>query len=756
MRRLAFIACLFFGATVLIAATLVGYAYLNLAAIVDRNQQRVLAQLSSALGRPIKVEQIQVQPGWVVSLTVRGLKIGDDPTFSQEPFVVANQVAIHLKFWPLLRGRAKVVNVELTKPEVRVLRSASDVFNLETLGAAPAGKAPGLTALGVGSLTITDATVFYRDLLHRGVTTEIHHLDLHLANFGAYKPFEVALKLALLSDRQNVELSGHVGPLIRKRVVGASRVPLDLRLRLDQVGLDRLHALADFGFEIPSKLSMSGPLALSGTIRSEFGRPSFAGSAYLSSNRVRYGAVFDKAAGTAMVLAISGSRIETGVWAAGATLKLADLDFAARDVVIGKDQLGARIDTNSFDLATLTRAVSPIGAYQLFGKAEVHGAVKLVNERPDVDGIVTLSQAGAALPAGKIPVISAFTSRLEFAHNSVVIPQTDFILDGAHASVQGRADSIVPLSASYTFTADSVKLPHLIASRPTKEVVNRLSISGAAYGSFTAPSLNMAIASSDGRIAELVYRDLNLTALYADNRLSARPLKVAVFGGSLSANGDILFTARPQFDVALKMKGLNAEQLFRWRQLKAAQMLRGRLTGNVQLAGRGEDWKQIEPTLSGSGRLAIANGKLVGVNIVAVAINTLAGVPGISQLLNVAFMSTHRGMLIDPDTELTRASLSFDVQGRRIITHDLTAQSEFYSIRGDGWFDMDSNIDMSMDIQLTFGIAVALPVVVQGTWPSVVVLPDVPKLAERMAQSALSIPETILKRGAGVLQGLIP
>lgn len=61
-----------------------------------------------------------------------------------------------------------------------------------------------------------------------------------------------------------------------------------------------------------------------------------------------------------------------------------------------------------------------------------------------------------------------------------------------------------------------------------------------------------------------------------------------------------------------------------------------------------------------------------------------------------------------------------------------------------------------MDIQLTFGLSVALPVVVQGTWPSVVVLPNVPKLAERLAKSALSIPEKILKGGASVLQGVLP
>lgn len=56
------------------------------------------------------------------------------------------------------------------------------------------------------------------------------------------------------------------------------------------------------------------------------------------------------------------------------------------------------------------------------------------------------------------------------------------------------------------------------------------------------------------------------------------------------ANGDILFTARPQFDLAFKMKALNAEQLLRWRQRKAAEMLKigDRLAVRVKAEGRKE------------------------------------------------------------------------------------------------------------------------------------------------------------------------
>ena len=143
--------------------------------------------------------------------------------------------------------------------------------------------------------------------------------------------------------------------------------------------------------------------------------------------------------------------------------------------------------------------------------------------------------------------------------------------------------------------------------------------------------------------------------------------------------------------------------------------MRGFLTGNVAATGRGADWDRIRPTLRGSGRVAIANGKLVGVNIVADALNAVAKAPGVSQIVNVAFMSSHHGLLVDPDTELQAASMTFQQEGPRFTTHDLFAQSPDYAITGDGWFDMDKNIDMKSDIQLTLGLQVAIPVTVAGS-----------------------------------------
>ena len=62
---------------------------------------------------------------------------------------------------------------------------------------------------------------------------------------------------------------------------------------------------------------------------------------------------------------------------------------------------------------------------------------------------------------------------------------------------------------------------------------------------------------------------------------------------------------------------------------------------------------------------------------------------------------------------------------------------------------------MSMDIQLTFGLAVTIPVYVTGHTPVVVVVPDIPKLAEPIALGALSVPGRIIQGGVNGLSTLI-
>jgi hypothetical protein len=764
VRRILLIVGIAAGALVLIAGGLTVYAYFNLSSIVAHNEERILARVSDALGRQVTVGKIQAQMGWGVSVEVNGLTIADDPAFSTKPFLAASDVSVDVEFLPLLRGEAKVTKLDLGKPDIRIVMNANGDLNLGTLGSkaqpqngnAPSARAKrsSLADLSIKALSIEDGKIYFNDLSEKAAPIRVHHLDFDVTNFNAASAFDVETKFAFPGDTQNVEASGKVGPLLKQGVLDASGIPVDVSVKLDSILLDSLRPLADIGSDIPAALSIPDAASVTGTARGSLGNLAIALSTDLTANRVAYGSIISKPAGTAMTVNANGTWGDQ-LQIASVNLKLSDLELtASRFTGGGAQPLGAQIDSNSFNLANLCPLISAAAPYDVKGMSEVHGAVKLGGSAP-INGTVALKQVAMKLGPTVSGTINDLNSTISFANGAGVVEPTNFMLGTAHGSIEGRVESLTPFSASYALRADSVKLAELFASRPASDLVNGLVINGTADGELTSPRFSATIRSADGSLENVSYNNLDLTAAYLKGRASARPLNVDIFGGSLRADADAVFGNVPTFNVTLAMRSLNMEQALQSQNISAAGRVRGFLTGNIAASGSGADWDRIRPTIRGSGRVAIANGKLVGVNIVADALNAVAAAPGVSQLVNVAFMSSHHGLLVDPDTELQTASMTFQQVGPRFTTHDLFAQSPDYAISGDGWFDMDKNIDMRADIRLALGMQVAIPVTVSGKLPGVRVLPDVPTLAERVAMGAINTPGNIIRGGVNAVGSVV-
>jgi uncharacterized protein involved in outer membrane biogenesis len=767
VRRTLLISGIAVGAVALIAIALTAYAFFNLSSIVARNQKRILARVSDALGRPVQVGKIQAQMGWGVSVEVSGLAIADDPAFSAKPFLAANDVSVHVEFFPLLYGEAKLTRLELIKPDIRIVMNADGDLNVSTIGSSPedarrkAAHAPNrykrssLADLSIKALSVEDGRIYFNDLGEKATPIHVRHLDFDVTNFNAASAFDVETKFAFPGDDQNVEASGKVGPLLNQGVMDASGIPVDLNLKLDSILLDSVRPLTEVGSRIPAGLSIPDPISVNGTARGSIGKLAIALDTDLTGARFAYASIFSKPAGTAMTLNANGT-VGDQLEIASASLKLSDLELtASRFAGGGAQPLSAQIDSNSFNLANLSSMITAAASYGLAGTSEVHGIAKLGNNAPTFDGSVTLKQVALKPGASWQSGISDLNGTISLSNGIEVVEPTSFTFGSAHANLQARVESLSPLNASYALKADSVKLAQIFASRPPSDVVNGLAVKGTADRELASPRISATIQSTDGSLENVSYNNLDLTAAYFNRRASARPLSVGMFEGSLTADADAVLGDVPTFNVTLAMRNLNMEQALRSQNIDAAGRVRGFLTGNVAASGSGTSWDRIRPTIRGSGRLAIANGKLMGVNIVADALNAVAAAPGVSQIVNVAFMSSHHGLLVDPNTELQSATMSFQQVGPRFTTHDLFAQSPDYAITGDGWFDMDKNMDMSGDIRLALGLQVAIPVTVSGKLPGVHVLPDVPTLAERVAMGAINTPGNIIRGGVNAVGSVV-
>jgi len=771
MRKVVLVAGIAVGVLLLALGAVLIYAIANLNSIIATRQKMVLDKVSDVLGRPVEIQEIEASLGWGISIAISGVKIADDPIFSQLPLVAVNQVSAGVELLPLIRGDLKVTRLVVDQPRIRVLRDTHGRLNVSTIGggkekAAPAAPVPqaniapenkaavALSALSIKDFSINGGYLLYSDAQNKDAAIEIKRLDLDVRDFSATAPFGIKLKLAALGDQQNLSVEGKAGPILSDGSLNPRKLPLDLKIEAGPLLLDKLRGVPQIGSKIPAKLSISDPVSIDAALKGSLDNLAFEFACDFSKVRVTYTRLFSKPAGTLLKTAGNGTRRDGELGIAKANVKLADLDLTASKVVLG-NPMSAQIDTNRFDLAVLGSVIGAMAKYGASGKAEIHAVAKVGGGKPSING--TIAFVGVALkPEGtKLPGITELNGKISLAQNGWMVEPTNFMVGSGHANLEARAESIEPLRATYSFKADSLKLAEFMAGRPpgAGEAINQLSVTGSADGEIASPSISANVTSVNGKVSNIAYRNLALVASYAGKNAAVKELSVQTFSGTVAGDVNAVLSDVMQFRAAITTEHVDVQQALAAQQSSAAKTVRGLLTSKINIAGRGNTFDQMKPTFNGNGKIAVANGKLVGVNLVAVALNKVAGAPGVSQLISNVFRSSNQNLFGDPDTELDQASMTFMMSGERITTHDLTVRSRDYGITADGWFDLSKRLNMAADITLVRGLDVAIPVVVEGGLPVPLVLPDIPRLTVRVAKGALATPGNVVRGGVNTLRG---
>jgi AsmA protein len=118
---------------------------------VYKLRNRISNSIGSALGRRVSIDSVHFhllpRPGFALE----GLVVYDDPEFSAEPMIRAQEVSAAIRFRSLLRGRLEIATLSATDPSINLVRSdngrSNGRWNLASLvernaqiPAAPTGK----------------------------------------------------------------------------------------------------------------------------------------------------------------------------------------------------------------------------------------------------------------------------------------------------------------------------------------------------------------------------------------------------------------------------------------------------------------------------------------------------------------------------------------------------------------------------------------------------------------------------------------
>jgi hypothetical protein len=100
---------------------------------VYRLRNRIAHSIGSALGRKVTLDNVRVhllpRPGF----DLEGLVIDDDPAFSAEPMIRAQDVSAAIRFRSLLQGRLEIATLSATEPSINLVRNKEGRWNLASL-----------------------------------------------------------------------------------------------------------------------------------------------------------------------------------------------------------------------------------------------------------------------------------------------------------------------------------------------------------------------------------------------------------------------------------------------------------------------------------------------------------------------------------------------------------------------------------------------------------------------------------------------
>jgi uncharacterized protein involved in outer membrane biogenesis len=784
MRRVMVVAAAIVGAVVIFAGAILFYAATNLNSIIAERRQTILDKVSTALGRQVHADDIKVSLGWGILADVTGVQVADDPDISKKPFIEASNVYTRLQLMPLLARRIEVTEVVLDKPVIRIVQTRDGTFNVSTLGRkkvhteeesgggeagkgggganeespmAEAGRAPAaLGSLLVQNFSINDGTLTFQTE-GAAESSTVNAINLKVRDFGFNAPFTADVTFAALSDKKNFDLSATIGPLINNGVIDIDAIPLSGKAGVGPILLTQLQTIPMIAKAIPPKLSISGPVSFDATADGTVHSIKFTATSDLSAPAIAFGDTFNKPADSPLKISAEGSRTDSVVAVTLANITLGDLEGKATNIKIGGGTTAAHVDTNNFDIASLAKMIPALSKYNLAGKTEIHTGVTLVQGKASADGTVALAGVGLSIPDQKAPPLSNISGNIKLAGTSADVGPLTFNLGAQQATLKSHIDQFQPLVMSYELNAATVRLADLAPSRPPDEVINQLFAKGAvSVGSMTGPTVDSEITSPSGNLANVPYQNLRLSLALANKVARVTTLRLKAFAGDIVATGTTRLEASAPMEASISFTNLDIQQALDSQKSKAAGTVRGTLGGNIKVSGKTGTFDEMKPTLRGNGNLTLTNGKLIGVNIGGQALKKVQNLPAIGNLVPEAVIKNHPELFSNPDTDIQLASLTFVLEGPRITSHDIKVQTVDYNLLGDGWFDMDKNIDLAARIVLSPQFSkelveqkkevafiankdgqIDIPLQVVGQLPKPQVLPNVTELAQRAGTHAM-------------------
>ncbi len=253
-------------AAIVVAVLIVVIIALPLLVDVNTFRPQIESNLSSALGRPVKVGNLGLS---IFSGSVHAdqLSIADDPKFSNAPFIQAKTLEVGVELMPLIFSKQlNVTNLRIDHPEIALLRDRNGIWNFSSLGnqsAAPTAKTGEKSSsapanISVAKLDLSDGSVTLGSTTGKHKPIVYDNVNIAVRNFSFTSEFPLTVSVSLPGGG-SLKMDGTAGPI---NPTDASLTPVKAKVTIKKLDLTQ-SAIVD------AELGLAGSADFDGTLDSD-------------------------------------------------------------------------------------------------------------------------------------------------------------------------------------------------------------------------------------------------------------------------------------------------------------------------------------------------------------------------------------------------------------------------------------------------------------------------------------------------------
>lgn len=360
--------------------------------------------------------------------------------------------------------------------------------------------------------------------------------------------------------------------------------------------------------------------------------------------------------------------------------------------------------------------------------ARVHVASTMApGAAPDITGTANFMNVSAKVEGMPKPVNDG-QGTASFTMKTANIPGAKFRIGDSRFVMDCNVSSFTPMTATYKVTSVEVNRNDVQAPAPGAKPLPRPEVfrSVVATGNMkqTSPTLvenNLVVSSKNGTVANIDYTDFTADVKVTPTVTTITSYNAKALGGTVAGSGTMEPKAS-KFDVTSKIENVNLAEYFRYKAPALADLMVGRFSGDVQLAGAGKDWTQIAKSLTGKGNALVLEGALTNFNIADQIVSSLQGMPMVPPDITARMKARNPRLFAENKTVFQNLSSKFQIANGRIITPDLKLGTSDFALSGDGWFSLDK--EMNLNSVLTINQKMANDLVAEVPMVKYILTPD--------------------------------